>query len=73
MTIIIITLILLQIDFASRDCQVAFLESMKDSGQLNRADRADDIVNRYCSAIPNNERCVFFIYITTIYFKLITE
>ena len=37
-----ISFILLQIDFASRDCQTGFFEKMERSGQLRPGDRPDE-------------------------------
>ena len=35
-----------QIDFASRDCQIAFFESMEMAGQLRPGDRPEEISGR---------------------------
>ena len=35
-----------QIDFASRDCQIAFFESMEMTGQLRPGDRPEEISSR---------------------------
>lgn len=39
-------LCVLQIDFASRDCQIAFFESMEMTGQLRPGDRPEEISSR---------------------------
>ena len=38
-------LLVLQIDFASRDCQNAFFDNMERTGQINPTERPDDMGN----------------------------
>ena len=40
------TCVVFQIDFASRDCQIAFFESMEMTGQLRPGDRPEEISSR---------------------------
>ena len=52
-----------QIDFASRDCQIAFFESMEMAGQLRPGDRPEEISGRGVVASQSftADRCVYVV------------